>query len=1181
MLFVLIGSFIITPRASTSDAAAQVDGGVERTAIDFVRGASADLGLERDDLADLEVTDVVSVPGIDVTVVHLQQRYRGIDVLGGTMHVVVGADGAVVASSGSFVAGLAKSAPRVSPRLADVTAVRAATSALGLRPTGTMNRLSREPGAERVSEIGDGGIATENIGARLVLQPIDGEVRIAWEITIYELDGNDWWQIRVDGLNGRQLSRNNLVSKDSYTVYEAPVEAPSFGSRTVAVDPADPLASPFGWHDIDGIVGAEFTVTTGNNADAYTDVDGDNQPDVGSRPDGGPSLVFDFPLDLTQEPAMNADAAVTALFYWANRLHDLFYAYGFDEAAGNFQFDNYGRGGLGGDPVLAEVQNNFTNNANFATPIDGFAPRLQMALWTLSTPDRDGAFDNGIVIHEYAHGVTNRLTGGPHNIACLSNAEQPGEGWSDFFGLWATMKPGDQGGDSRGFGTWSLAEPTTGPGLREHPYSTDQLVNPHTYDDIKTALIPHGVGSVFGAMLWDLSWDLTDRYGFDADLLHGSGGNNMAMQLVMDALKLQPCSPGFVDARDAILLADVLGNAGANQCLIWRAFARRGLGLGADQGTSASRADGTEAFDVPPGCEDLALTKTTTTAQAVAGEPLLYTLSATNNTTAPLTGVAIVDPLPAGVLYTPGSADCGGSFDGSNVTLSAGTLAPSTTVTCSFGVTVASGPGSGVLMSDDLESGPAQWTVSHASGTSDWSLATLFAHSPTTSFFASEPAEVTEQVLALTTPVAVGADSVLRFWHRYDTENTWDGGVIEISTDGTTWVDLGSHVVSNGYDAVLSAGANPLAGRSAFTGDSGGFVETLVDLSTFAGTTAQIRFRFATDDTLPGSGWYVDDVVLADEVWVDNSAAATSIEGPSAVATHRSAVAAPPGFLRVTTTPAVPSVIEVDAGFTDAFGLDWVETPPGSYEICFSDVPGFTTPACENAIIDTGVTTAVSGSFITHGTLDIRSSPPVPTTITVDGAVVNDWGALVSIEPGDHLVCFGPVAGHDPPPCENAVVVAGASTVVTGLFATNGAAPGPTGHGLLRVTTNPAVPSQIEIDGVPAVSFGVDWVKLPPGLHTVCFRDVPGFETAGCSTVAITEGVTTSVDGVFTALAELRVLTAPAVDTPVSLDGRIIDQYGFWTWVPGGIEYEICADGYPCAPVTPAPATLTTLVLVP
>src|SRR5690606_18890361 len=125
---------------------------------------------------------------------------------------------------------------------------------------------------------------------------------------------------------------------------------------------------------------------------------------------------------------------------------------------------------------------------------------------------------------------------------------------------------------------------------------------PISYDDIKTEVAPHGVGSVWAAMLWEMTWDLIAEHGFDSDIYNGTGGNNIALQLVTDGLKLQPCSPGFIDGRDAILEADQIANGGANRCIIWRAFARRGLGLSATQGSSNSKVDGAEAFNVPVDC---------------------------------------------------------------------------------------------------------------------------------------------------------------------------------------------------------------------------------------------------------------------------------------------------------------------------------------------------------------------------------------------------------------------------------------------------------------------------------------------------------------------------------------------------------------------------------------------------
>jgi hypothetical protein len=237
---------------------------------------------------------------------------------------------------------------------------------------------------------------------------------------------------------------------------------------------------------------------------------------------------------------------------------------------------------------------------------------------SLVLPDRlDGDFDNLVIAHEYGHGISNRLTGGAFNVDCLTtcterddegdcvpatNTEQMGEGWSDFFGLMITMKSSDLPSDSRSIGTFVSSQPIDGRGIRPFPYSTDRRVNPLTYDDTNNTgsiSAPHGVGTVWCTMLWDLTWKYIDKYGFDPDFYNGSGGNNKMMQLVMDGLKLQPCNPGFVDGRDAILAADMAITGGENQCMIWEVFAARGLGLNAIQGSSLLRTDQIEDFTVP------------------------------------------------------------------------------------------------------------------------------------------------------------------------------------------------------------------------------------------------------------------------------------------------------------------------------------------------------------------------------------------------------------------------------------------------------------------------------------------------------------------------------------------------------------------------------------------------------
>ncbi len=221
-------------------------------------------------------------------------------------------------------------------------------------------------------------------------------------------------------------------------------------------------------------------------------------------------------------------------------------------------------------------------------------------------PMIDGDLDNGIIAHEYGHGISIRLTGGANNSSCLNNAEQMGEGWSDWFGNVLTMETGDQPEDPRGVGTYATGQPITGAGIRQYPYSTDMTINPLTYGNLPaTGGQVHAVGTIWATMLWDMTWFLIIEHGFDSDFYNGTGGNNIAMQLVIDGIKLQGCSPGFIDGRDAIIAADLAANGGANECIIWNAFARRGLGVSADQASPFSTSDGTAAFDLPAGCDEL------------------------------------------------------------------------------------------------------------------------------------------------------------------------------------------------------------------------------------------------------------------------------------------------------------------------------------------------------------------------------------------------------------------------------------------------------------------------------------------------------------------------------------------------------------------------------------------------
>jgi hypothetical protein len=206
-----------------------------------------------------------------------------------------------------------------------------------------------------------------------------------------------------------------------------------------------------------------------------------------------------------------------------------------------------------------------------------------------------------VIVHEYGHGVSIRLTGGASTAGCLNQfqSEGMGEGWSDWLGLVLTAKPTDTPEGARGIGQYVTLNPLFPEGIRNYPYSINLDVNPLTYGDIASLDGEHDVGEVWCAALWDLYWNLVAVHGWSPDLLPGPAGNQIALQLVMDGLKLQPCNPSFLDGRNAILAADRLNNNGANQHLIWDAFAKRGMGIHAHDGGSAQAKDVTEDFTVP------------------------------------------------------------------------------------------------------------------------------------------------------------------------------------------------------------------------------------------------------------------------------------------------------------------------------------------------------------------------------------------------------------------------------------------------------------------------------------------------------------------------------------------------------------------------------------------------------
>lgn len=228
--------------------------------------------------------------------------------------------------------------------------------------------------------------------------------------------------------------------------------------------------------------------------------------------------------------------------------------------------------------------------------------------------ERNMAFDNVVVMHEYVHGLSNRLTG--TGYSCLdknTSAEQMGEGWSDFYAMMFTNRPEYTAATARSLGTYLVNETPAGIGVRIAKYSTDFSVNNYTYGntngmqaaDFSGNMTPneHSIGFVWASMLWDLHWAYAAKYGYSSDLMANmASGSARVIQLVTDALKLQACNPTFIDGRNAILQAEMLTTQGADKCMIWRTFAKRGLGLNASAGNKADINDQVQDYSVPAEC---------------------------------------------------------------------------------------------------------------------------------------------------------------------------------------------------------------------------------------------------------------------------------------------------------------------------------------------------------------------------------------------------------------------------------------------------------------------------------------------------------------------------------------------------------------------------------------------------
>ncbi|KAI0826421.1 Fungalysin metallopeptidase-domain-containing protein [Irpex lacteus] len=503
-----------------------------------------------------------SFKGASARHAYIKQQINGIPVANAVANIALNNEGKVVAFGSSFLHNV--KAPSPTPSIPVNQAITTAEHHLDGRydqihyPAPSLQYLAKE----------------------------DGSLALTHVLHVTNDTSGTYYEVFVDAHSGELVSVTDFVAQATYRVLPVEKEVLTEGFEDLT-DPWDTVASPSGWHDDGKTTG---NTTAGNNVITFQSI----QSNVGSQ--SASNLQFIYTQDPSQDPTVpvNLNAALVNAFYIVNTVHDFAYRYGFTEPAFNFQTNNFNRGGRGNDRITTSVQMSpGTDNAFFATMADGINGQLRLYIFDYTSPRRDGALENDVVVHEATHGITNRLVGGG-TASCLQTLEAGGlgEGWSDAMADWVYQTSST----IKDFvvGAYVKNDPA---GLRSHPYSTNNDTNPLIYSSVATRNEVHDIGEIWANILHNVLAALVGDHGFTADARtnpSSNAGNVVFMHLFMDSLPLLPCNPTFVNARDAWIQADVNRYQGANKCTLWAVFASRGMG--------SKAANYTNDFTVPQGC---------------------------------------------------------------------------------------------------------------------------------------------------------------------------------------------------------------------------------------------------------------------------------------------------------------------------------------------------------------------------------------------------------------------------------------------------------------------------------------------------------------------------------------------------------------------------------------------------
>ncbi|RKP26771.1 Fungalysin metallopeptidase-domain-containing protein [Syncephalis pseudoplumigaleata] len=572
---------------------------------------------QRLQVAEVDISSCVSDAGRPFDHVYFQQRMQDIEIVNADIAVHLNKKGVIIAHSSNAYKGHASSVRW--PELSIRDMIIQQQEALVKFSDHIHRPITRERIGVRRLPIMDGNAATFEVtgvlyafGAvrskQVYIQSNHGVLQPAWEFVINT--GINYFKAHLSLDGKRVLNVIDWAWTASYSAvpvgFSHVVES---GGLRLMTSPHLPDASHRGWHR----AGREEKQTTmGNNA--VVTIDADEATNQRRLAPISTTQDFRFTYDgRDPDPRANAMASITNVFYVINMMHDIFYRYGFNEPAGNYQQNNFKRGGLGGDAIVAESQVGWEeDNAFFIAREDGVNGLLGLGLYTVNGRKYDLGFDNDVIIHEVTHGLSSRLVGGPAKADCLNapDSRGMGEGWSDFVAIWTRMKGDDR--DDREFRVGTYATPD---GLRDYPYALDKHRNPLTYGSIyrdKQWQDEHDIGIVWANILYQMYRNIyhamDGRFSTDFTTASIEHSNTYTMQIIIDSMQLMPCNPTFIHGRDALIAADAERSDGKYKCEIYTAFAKWGVGAKAKRRkfTLPLMSKLVESNSLPRDCKDYA-----------------------------------------------------------------------------------------------------------------------------------------------------------------------------------------------------------------------------------------------------------------------------------------------------------------------------------------------------------------------------------------------------------------------------------------------------------------------------------------------------------------------------------------------------------------------------------------------